>query len=275
MSEKTHLTTSKKVSDNVPIRESLAKRWMIATRALVPASLKRWIRKEQHRYSMRPALGWVRFGTLRRLAPISPIFGLDRGQPIDRYYIETFLRKHGVDIRGHVLEIGEPSYTRRYGGNRVTRSDVLHAVPGNPEATLVGDLVTGQGIPHATFDCMILTQTLPFIYDVRAAAATVFAALKPGGVLLATACGISQISRYDMERWGDYWRFTTLSARLLLEEFFPAENVFVEAYGNVYSAIAFLHGLASEELSQEKLDYRDQDYEVLITLRAVKPAVAR
>ena len=275
MSEKTDLATSKGPSDKFPIRQSLADRWMLATRALVPASLKRWIRKEQHRYSMRPPLGWVRFGTFRRLAPISPIFGLDRGQPVDRYYIDTFLRKHCADIRGHVLEIGEPSYTRQYGGDRVIRSYVLHAVPGNPEATLVGDLVTGQGIPQATFDCMILTQTLLVIYDVRAAIATVFAALKPGGVLLATACGISQISRYDMERWGDYWRFTTLSARLLLEEFFPAENVFVEAYGNVYSAIALLHGLAAEELSQEKLDHRDRDYEVLITLRAVKPTAAQ
>ncbi|MBU6482630.1 MAG: methyltransferase [Nitrospirae bacterium] len=194
---------------------------------------------------------------------------------MDRYYIDTFLRKHSGDIRAHVLEIAESRYTRQFGGNRVTHSDVLHAVPGNLEATLVGDLVTGQGIPREAFDCMILTQTFPFIYDVRAAIATVFAALKPGGVLLATVSGISQISRYDMERWGDYWRFTTLSARLLLEEVFPAENVFVEAHGNVYSAIAFLHGLAAEELSQEKLDHRDQDYEVVITLRAVKPAVAQ
>jgi len=103
-----------------------------------------------------------------------------------------------------VSEIAEPRYTHQFGGNRVSRSDVLHAVPGNREATLVGDLVTGQGIPRETYDCMILTQTLPFIYDVRAAIATVFAALKPGGVFLATACGISQISRYDMERWSDY-----------------------------------------------------------------------
>ena len=44
-----------------------------------------------------------------------------------------------------------------------------------------------------------------------------------------------------------------LSARLLLEEVFPAENVFVVAYGNVYAAIAFLHGLVVEDLSQETL----------------------
>jgi hypothetical protein len=71
----------------------------------------------------------------------------------------------------------------------VTRSDVLHAVPGNPNATLVGDLVKGQGVPREAFDCMILTQVFPFIYEVRAAIATVFAALRPGGVLLATVWG--------------------------------------------------------------------------------------
>lgn len=240
----------------------------------MPAPLKRWVRKELRRYSMRPPLGWVRFGTLRRLTPISPIFGLDRGHGIDRYYIEAFLQRHSSDIRNHVLEIAEPLYTRKFGGSKVTHSAVLHAVPGNARATLVGDLVTGQGIPREAFDCIILTQTLPFIYDVRAAIATVFAALKPGGILLATVPGISQISRYDMERWGDYWRFTTLSSRRLLEEVFPVTNVSVEAHGNVHAAIAFLAGLAVEELSQEALDYRDPDYELLITLRAVKRTAA-
>ncbi len=250
---------------------SVTDRCLSAVRSLVPASLKSWIRSERRRYSVRPPLGWVRFGALRRLTPISTVFGLDRGQPIDRHYIDVFLTKYGEDVRGHVLEIGEPLYTRRYGGNRVTHSDVLHAVPGNPNATLVGDLVTGSTIPRGTYDCMVLTQTLPFIYDVRAAMATVFAALKPGGVLLATVSGISQISRYDMERWGDYWRFTTKSIRRLLEEVFPADHIWVESYGNVYAAISFLHGLAAEEISQRELNYRDRDYELLIGVRAVKP----
>ena len=69
------------------------------------------------------------------------------------------------------------------------------------------------------------------------------------------------------------WRFTTLSARRLFGEVFPTENVTVEAYGNVLVAVAFLHGLAAEELRQEELDHRDPDYEVLITVRAVKPKV--
>lgn len=224
----------------------------------------------------RPILAWwrrprpVRFGSLRRLIPISRVFGFDRGLCIDRYYMQAFLNRRNIDIRGRVLEVGDSEYTLWFGGDRVTRSDVLHAVPGNPKATVVGDLATGEGIAHEAFDCMILTQVLLFIYDVKAAVGNSYAALKPGGVLLATFPGISQISRYDMDRWGDYWRFTDASARRLFGDVFGAENVTVETHGNVLVACAFLHGLATEELRRSELDYTDPDYQVLITVRAVK-----
>ena len=187
---------------------------------------------------------------MRRPAPISRCFGLDRGLPIDRYYIEAFLGRHVPDIRGRVLEIGDSTYTRRFGGPQVSRSDVLHAAPGNTAATLIGDLATGEGIPQAAFDCTILTQTLQFIYDVPSAIRNVCRSLKPGGVVLATVPGISQISRYDMDRWGDFWRFTPLSARRLFQEAFPQEALSVKSYGNVLAAVAFLHGLATEELRE-------------------------
>jgi SAM-dependent methyltransferase len=227
----------------------------------------------------RPILNWwqkprpVRWGSVRRIMPISSVFGLDRGQPIDRYYIEDFLQRHSDDIRGRVLEIGDSDYTRKFGGDRVTRFDVLHAVSGNPQATIVGDLATGEGIPGNVFDCMILTQTFLFIYDVRAAVVNAYRALKTGGILLATFPGISQISRYDMDRWGDYWRFTDCSARRLFGDVFGLENVKVETFGNVLAACAFLHGLASHELKQKELDYHDPDYQLLITVRAVKSEV--
>jgi SAM-dependent methyltransferase len=213
----------------------------------------------------------IQWGNLRRLNPVSDVFGFDRGQPIDRYYIESFLNNRSGDIKGRVLEIGDPGYTHKYGGSKVVIADVLHAVEGNPQATIIGDLGTGDGIPKNVFDCIILTQTLLCIYKVHEAITNTYSALKPGGVLLATFPGISQISRYDMDRWGDFWRFTTLSAKKLFEEVFPSENLGIKAYGNVLVAVAFLHGLAAEELKQKELDYHDPDYEVLITVRAVKP----
>lgn len=215
-------------------------------------------------------MGWVRFGSLRRVTPISRVFGSDRGLCVDRYCIERFLSGHASDIQGRILEIADDTYTRRFRGDRVIQGDVLHVAEGNPEATIVADLTCADHIPSDTFDCIILTQTLQFIYDVPAAVRTLNRILKPGGVLLATFPGISQISRYDMDRWGEYWRSTTLSARMLFEDVFPAANVAVEAHGNVLAAIAFLQGLAAEELRQEELDHRDPDYEVLITVRAVK-----
>jgi SAM-dependent methyltransferase len=217
----------------------------------------------------------VRLGSLRRTTPISAGFGYHRGEPIDRYYIESFLTSHAADIRGRVLEIGDATYTRRFGGDRVTRSDVLHAVEGNPDATIVGDLESGRNLPAGAFDCIILTQTLLCLYNVRAAIANAKRALAPGGVLLATVPGISQVSRYDMDRWGDYWRFTSKAVRRLFAEAFGDEaNVKVQTYGNVLAAIGLLHGLDRGELREEELAAVDPDYEVIIGVRAVRAAIS-
>ena len=227
----------------------------------------RQLKKPERR---RPPVGGVHYGDLRRLRPISHNFGFNRGQPIDRYYIENFLARWAEDIRGRVLEIGDNSYTQRYGGSRVTVSDVLNVAEGNPQTTIVADLgARAEHIPSDTFDCIILTQTLHFIYDIHAAVQTLYRVLRPGGVLLATFPGITQTS---CREYGEYycWAFTQLSAQRLFEETFPAPSVEVKAHGNVLAVIAFLQGLAVEDLRRKELDYHDPDYEVLITLRAVK-----
>jgi SAM-dependent methyltransferase len=228
------------------------------------------------RYVRGTAIGWVRFGSLRRLHPIGEVFGVKRGQSvdlcIDRYYIESFLAQYAADIHGHVLEVAESTYTQRFGGARVQAADVLHAVPGNPAATIVADLTRAEHLASARFDCIILTQTLQYIYDLGAALRTVYRLLKPSGVVLATLPGISQTSRYDAEQWGEYWRFTTFSARRLFGEVFPSHATLIRSHGNVLVALAFLHGLLVQELRREELDYHDPDYELLITVRAQKPA---
>lgn len=217
-------------------------------------------------HSLKP----VDWGELRRVTPISRTFGYDRGMPIDRFYIEKFLASHAAAIQGRVLEIGDNTYTQRFGADRVVQSDVLHAAPGNRHATIVGDLATGRGIPTGSFDCIILTQTLLCIKEVPAAIDNAFKALRPGGVLLATVPGISQISRYDMDRWGDYWRFTTLSAISLFGRVFGNESIAVHSHGNVLAATAFLQGICTGELSATELDETDPDYQLVITIRGDK-----
>jgi SAM-dependent methyltransferase len=232
--------------------------------------LKREVRRLRQLVG-RPPVGEVRL--LRRLSPVSATFGFERGQPVDRYYIENFLARHTEDIRGRVLEIREDSYTRRFGGQRVEVSDVLDVAEDNRRATIHADLTQADHVPSGAFDCIILTQTLHFIYDVHSAARTLYRILKPGGVLLATFPGISKTSCMECGKHGEHycWMFTKLAAQQLFDETFPAADVRIEARGNVLAAVSFLHGLAAEELRQEELDHHDPDYEVLITLRAVKP----
>jgi SAM-dependent methyltransferase len=241
----------------------------IARRTL-PGFLHRWVGTQLKGEKYTPPVGKIDFGSLGGLTPISRHFGYDRGLPIDRYYIEKFLSKNAADVKGHVLEIGDNSYTSQFGGDRVNESDVLHIVEGNPQATIVGDLTNAEHIASDKFDCFILTQTLQCIYDTRSAIRTIYRILKPGGVVLATFSGISLT---PPDEWGDYWcwNFTSQSGKRLFAEFFPEANIQVESYGNVLAAIAFLQGLATEELDSSELDHRDHVYELLITVRAVKP----
>lgn len=227
-----------------------------------------------------PPVGTVRLGGLNRLEPVSRNYGFDRGTPVDRHYIDAFLARHAGqpgygagDIRGRVLEVGGDTYVRRYGlatGADNIQIDVLHVDGSDPATTIVGDLSSADGLPEDTFDCVLCTQTLHLIWDFRAAIANLHRMLKPGGVLLITAPGITPSCTPDRDLWGDSWRFTTQSFRRLLEEAFPPAEVKVEAYGNVLAATAFLHGLAAEELKAEQLALRDPAFELVIVARARK-----
>jgi hypothetical protein len=57
--------------------------------------------------------------------PVSRVWGLDRGQPIDRHYIEAVLDAHAEDISGDVLEVKDAGYTERFqqGARSVTVLD--------------------------------------------------------------------------------------------------------------------------------------------------------
>ncbi len=213
----------------------------------------------------------VVFNDLTRVTPVSRVFGLDRGKPINRYYIEKFLAAKAHLIHGRVLEVGSSEYSRQFGGSRVKQFDVLHATPENRHATIVGDLTDPGTLPAEAFDCFICTQTFDCIFDVQQAVRGAHHLLKPGGVLLATVSGIGQISRFDMDRWGEYWRFTTASMTRLCETVFAGGGVNVDSFGNLLAATAFLQGLAVEDLPDPALlDELDADYQLVVTVVARK-----
>ena len=233
--------------------------------------LVRPARKALLRSRQRPRIGGIAWGDFDRIRPINSNWGFERGTPIDRYYIDAFLEKNAGDIRGRVLEMSDNAYTKLFGGSRVEKSDILHPTDSNPRATIIADLTNSNQITDQLFDCIICTQTLQFIFDVRTAVESLFRFLKPGGVLLLTVPGISQISPEDMESTGDYWRFTTVALQRLLGAKFPAHAVHVESHGNVKTSIGLLHGISAEEVPDPELRESDPHYQLLLSARAQRP----
>jgi SAM-dependent methyltransferase len=211
----------------------------------------------------RPA--WL--GTIRRTSPLSDQWGKERGTPLDRYYIERFLHENHERIRGHVLEVKDARYTRRFGA-QVSRSDVLDIDDRNPHATVVADLAAADDVEAAAFDCFILTQTLQYIFDVQGALEHVHRILRPGGTVLCTVPVINRIGQLEAE--SEYWRFTPTACKTLFEEAFSEGEVEVNGHGNVLTCVAFLMGMAAEELRTEELDADDPFFPLLVTVRATK-----
>jgi len=211
----------------------------------------------------------IDWGSFRTLKPICDLWGMDRGIPIDRYYINKFLQCYARDIRGRVLEVKDRFYTSLY-GSEVTQADAVDIDPSNNEATVITDLGTPQALPADYYDCFILTQTIHVIYDVPQVIANAYRTLRPGGVVLASLPCVSRIDPESGLR-GDFWRFTPASARRLFGEQFPAHEVDVSGFGNVLSCMGFLYGLSAGELSVAELNQTDEFFPLLTCVSARKP----
>jgi SAM-dependent methyltransferase len=235
-------------------------------RSLARRFLPRGARRAVSRLFLDPPIGSVDFGDLRTVRPLSLSWGWDRGNPIDRHYVDAFLAEHASDIRGRGLEVKDDRYLRTY-GTGLESTDVLLPVPGR-NATVVADLSRPDEVPDAAFDVFVCTQTLQLVPDLPSAVLACRKVLRPGGVLLATLPGLTRTELRPEDADGDYWRFTGSTARRLFGDVFGADAVEVRQYGNILSAIAFLHGLAAGELTPEELDTHDPAYPVIVGVRA-------
>lgn len=215
---------------------------------------------------LRRRLGRVSFGSLGSTAPFADAWGYDRGTPVDRWYIERFLERYCDDVTGRVLEVKDSGYTDRF-GHAVTQSAVLDIDVRNRLATHVADLARADSLPSDSFDCFLLTQTLQYVFDVRGALAHACRILSPGGVLLATLPVASRITDPPQT---DYWRFTPLGVVRLLEDVFGAGAATVTGHGNVLAQVAFLEGLAAEDLPVADLEVDDERFPLVVCARAVR-----
>lgn len=254
---------------------------MSASRDLMISFLKSQIKKRPPVYAflrnfyppelffkrlIRPAFFWP---ILRSVSPISAKYGFDRGKPVDRYFIEKFLLKNADHIRGVCLEVKDNEYTKRYGGGAVERIDILDINMANNKANIFGDLRSLQTIHNNTYDCIILTQVLQYIDNCEAAIDECYRILKPDGHLLVT---LPSMGRIDLASGveGDFWRFTTASARYLFAKHFPHSNLMIQSWGNVLAGVAFWIGLSWEDMRHRNLEYYDPAFPLIISVSAIK-----
>ena len=238
-------------------------------KTVVPDRWRSAIRSVAGRITVWPPVGLVRFGSLGRTTPIAPMWPARFGRPIDRWYIDRFLEAEAASIRGAVLEVGDLGYTNRFGGPGVTSRSILHSPIGaGPDVTYVADLADAPELPDQRFDCVILPQTLLFIYDVTDAVATLHRILRPGGVALVTVPGITHSVPSDKEQWGQYWSFTDDSLRRLFGDVFGPGNIEVTSRGNVLTATAFLHGLVVDDVRPRHFEIDDPAYPLILTVKA-------
>ena len=122
--------------------------------------------------------------------PISRKFGIDRGTPIDRYYIAKFVENNKKYIHGNCLEIEDPRYTSKY-GESVTKIDILDINKKNKKANIIGDLRNLTKIKDNSYDCLVITQVIGMIDDIDSVIAECYRILKPKGTLLLTSSSMS------------------------------------------------------------------------------------
>ncbi len=210
----------------------------------------------------------ARWGNLRRFEPFSDHYGFERGTPVDRFYIGRFLAERAGDIRGNVLEVGHAHYARAFPDSTPRDVAILDNDRGNPDATIIADLSERDSLPSDQFDCFILTQTLQYVADLDAALRNAWQTLASGGVLLISVPGIT---RADTEYASiDRWRVTPSGLDTLLARTCSGAHQEVVGYGNLTSAVAFLMGLAAEELEDSELTATDPYFTVSVCARVEK-----
>ena len=214
---------------------------------------------------LRRAVLRARFGDLARISPLTA-WGFQRGTPVDRWYIESFLREHAHLVAGQVLEVKEDLYASHLGASTV---EVVDIDASNAVATIVGDLCAPDTLPPHAFDTALLTQTLQYLAEPMLAVRNVLASLRPSGSLLLTVPCLGRIDGPS-----DSWRWTPAGLESLLRQACRGREVdlVVAGLGNSLAARAFLFGLAAEDLDPDVLARDDVDCPLIAVARLRVPS---
>lgn len=178
-------------------------------------------------------------------------FGSGRGTPIDRKLIMDFLAVETADLGSNlkVLEFGDKIFSERYlpDSNHYQFNFLEGQCPveSHDKKEVQGDLTQRNATPPQ-FDLIIATQLLGFTENPFIAAIGLIDLLSPGGLIIGTEPFCSPVSKYDDERWGDYFRFTSKGVLKVFSDD-RIDEVKVTPLGNWETSLSIYKGFCLED----------------------------
>jgi SAM-dependent methyltransferase len=199
------------------------------------------------------------------MRPAGGRYGYFRGSSIVRVYIEEFLEANRHRITGRCLEVGDASYTDRY-GHDVQRADILDVHPENERATVLGDLQDLSRVKDASYECIIVTQVMQYLSDPAAGVREMHRILSVGGSVLVTVPTMAPTDPNPGDI--DLWRFMPAGTERIFASCF--QDFEVLGRGNLLTGLGYWAGLAREDLPRRAWRSDDPIYPVIITVRATR-----
>jgi SAM-dependent methyltransferase len=213
----------------------------------------------------------VHWRGFRRRLPVDPGGGSGRGTPIDRYYVAQFVTACAADVRGRVLVFRDAAIIADH-ADRPVAIDVIDVQPENAGVTVLADPGSPGAIDASSKDCIVLVDCLRWAVDIPATLANMWQGLAPGGALLVAIPAAAPMT--DDALGPDRWRLTPAGLEEVLMRACPAAESEIMTFGSAVSTVAFMAGLAAEDLNAAELDAHDPRFPAVVTAR-VRKADAR
>jgi SAM-dependent methyltransferase len=199
--------------------------------------------------------------------PYDRHFGVGRGTPVGRYYVDKFLKENAEFVRGRCLEFGNARYKSFFPG--IGKHEVVD-ISAHAGVDYVCDIHDATGIPKGTFDAVICTQVFNQLAWPEKAAVSIFQLLRPGGVLLLTAPFLNPVDKAPT----DFRRFTPDALDLILRAAgFAIDSISFGGNSNV--GLGSLLGMVMEDFSIAEMEVRDPAYPYNCLIRAHRPEGAQ
>ena len=210
-----------------------------------------------------PLTGMLDWGDFKRFTPFCPDFGLTRGTPIDRVYLDKFIAKIASTVTGSALEIGGLSDNKTlYGFHACTEYHGLDLKEA-PGVSYVGDAHDTALFDAGSFESILLFNVLEHCYAPQKVIDNIFCWLKPGGKCFLMVPNAQRVHDYP----ADYWRPLPDGIKYLFREY---KEMQLYVYGNPVTLMASMMGVAAEELASNEIDPHHPEYPVVTCVVATK-----